>query len=319
MNPSVSVLMPIHNPGGYLAESVQSILCQTFVDFEFIIVDDGSTDGSTRYVQETASQDPRVHLIEQSRSGVTAALNNGLSMCGGEVIARMDGDDIADPQRFERQFKFLQVHSDVVAVGCWTLDVDPENLPIGITRWAMQDDQIQAALLRGKGGLPHPGAMMRAEAVRAVGGYRDEFMVAQDKDLWLRLGEHGQLANIPEVLLRYRRHSKSIGHARATEQARAVRRAVLEARQRRGLAEIDAPDVGLAESRSHNRHEEWALRAASAGHYQTARKYASLALSEAQTDRFAVRMRLISVAPWLGRWVYLTKTLGLPRSERTGI
>jgi hypothetical protein len=149
----------------------------------------------------------------------------------------MDADDICLPDRFERQVEFLRSHPDHVAVGCAILLIDSEGNPLCESRWPLTHEEIDVALLAGSslGGLPHPAAMIRTAALLAVGGYREKFRVAQDKDLWLRLAETGRLANLPDVLLKYRFHAESTGAKKATDQQAAFDEAIADACKRRGI------------------------------------------------------------------------------------
>ena len=234
----VSVIMPVYNCEEYVGEAIESILSQTFTEFEFIIVDDGSTDETASIVRTYAGLDSRIVLITTEHIGCTAALNRGLSIARGEYIARMDGDDIALPKRFATQVAYMRANSDCVAVGCRVLLIDSEGDPLCFWEPLLESHrEIEAAFLEGRGGaIPHPGAMMRHSTLRAVGGYREEFAAAQDVDLFLRLGEHGLLANITELGLKYRQHIECVGHRKHAIQLSCLRAAVAEARERRGLS-----------------------------------------------------------------------------------
>jgi glycosyltransferase involved in cell wall biosynthesis len=202
----------------FLPAALDSILQQTCHDLELIAVDDESTDGSLPYLRQVAAVDSRMILVENEHRGVTAALNDGLRRASGEFIARMDADDRSHRERIAQQLDFLRRHPAVVAVGCWVRRIDEDGDVIAIGRWPESHADIYCGLLRGCGGLPHPGAMMRRAAVLEVGGYREQFRLAQDKDLWLRLAEQGQLANLPLVLLDYREHRKSLSRAQRLRQ-----------------------------------------------------------------------------------------------------
>ena len=198
MPPRISVVMPVYNARPFLAEAIDSITKQTFQDLEFIIIDDGSTDGSFELSQAAARDDSRIRLIRQSHAGVTAALNRGvIGPAQGEFVARMDADDISLPERFEIQADALDRQPDVLAIGSFVQRIDADGDTIAVSKWPLTHEEIDAGLLRGRGGLAHPTAMIRSGALRAVGGYRQKFAFAQDKDLWLRLAERGRLQNLP--------------------------------------------------------------------------------------------------------------------------
>lgn len=251
--PIVSVVMPVYNSIRYLDQAVDSILGQTFADLELIAVDDGSTDGSRAALAERSARDGRVRLIEQDHRGVTVALNAGLRAVRGQFIARMDADDISAPYRFERQLAFLEAHREVVAVGSAVLQIDPEGLPIAVSKRAEDHESLVEELSHGRGGLAHPTAMIRREAMEACGGYDERFAVGQDKPLWMALSKQGRLANMPDVLLCYRRHLKSIT---ATRPDMPLRTALRSGR-------VDA-----------DHYADWARRAILHGYGVTARKYA---------------------------------------------
>jgi glycosyltransferase involved in cell wall biosynthesis len=230
--------MPVYNGRLYLTEAVQSVLVQTLADFELIAIDDGSTDGSATILERMAETDSRIVVLRQSNAGATRAMNVGVSRARGQFVARMDADDVCRPRRFERQIEFLGSHPDHVAVGSAVLMIDPEGSPLCVSRWPLTHEELDAATLAGKsiGGLAHPAAMISTASLREVGGYREKFRVAQDKDLWLRLAEVGRLANLPDVLLKYRFHGESTGARRGAEQQAAFEEAIADACRRRGIA-----------------------------------------------------------------------------------
>src|SRR5436305_1519215 len=128
--PAISVLMPVFNARRYVAEAIRSIQRQSFDQFQFIIVDDGSTDGSSNIIQSLARTDTRIRVIAGPNRGIVKALNNGLDFCDGEFIARMDADDLATPDRFQKQLAYLKGHDDCVAVGSRVLLIDDQGAPI---------------------------------------------------------------------------------------------------------------------------------------------------------------------------------------------
>jgi len=233
--PRISVVMPVYNGEQYLRRAIDSILAQTYADFEFVIVDDGSRDATLSILQEYAARDARFRIISRPNTGIVGALNDGLQAARGELIARMDADDAAYPERFAKQVAFLDAHPECVGVGTAFMMVDPEGDPIREVLWTASSEEIHRELLAGRGGMAHPTAMLRLAAVRQVGGYRRETQYAEDLDLWLRLTEHGKLSNLPEVLLDYRIHGGSICANRSAECLASIRRAVRDAEIRRGL------------------------------------------------------------------------------------
>jgi hypothetical protein len=231
-NPCVSVLMPVRNCELYVAQAIQSILDQSTSSFELILIDDGSSDSTLRILKGFTLHEPRIHLISRGNRGLIYSLNEGLEAAHGEYIARMDGDDIALPDRFAQQVSFLDQHPECGAVGCATQVIDSIGNPICVQRYPNEHSEIVSACLRGYGAIPHPGAMFRRKSVLALGGYREPFVAAEDLDLWLRLAENWKLANLPGVLLAYRVHLESISLQSRELQIRSARKAVLEACQR---------------------------------------------------------------------------------------
>jgi hypothetical protein len=203
--PAVSVVMPVYNGAAYLAEAVESILAQTFGDFELLAVEGNSTDASPAILAGYAVRDGRVRVVPQTGHGLIAALNQGVGAARGEFIARMDADDVALPERFARQVRFLREHPTVAAVGTAMQAIGPD----GIRYWRMDYPTHPAAvrdMLTKASCLGHPSVMARRAALDAVGGYRSALRDAEDYDLWLRLADRFELANLPDVLMRYRCH-----------------------------------------------------------------------------------------------------------------
>ena len=234
--PTISVLMPVYNAAAHLREAMDSILGQSFGDFEFLCVDDGSTDNSPALLREYAARDPRVIVLTKPTGGVTSALNAGLTIARGEFVARMDADDVADPQRFEAQIEHMRANADVVAVGCRVTHMTTKGVDISLSPLYATHEQIAECLWNGNSSaMPHFGSFMRRGALTQIGNYREEFRTAQDLDLFLRLSEIGKLGNVPCSLMRYRVHEGSVGARKADEQARNAREIIRQAYERRGM------------------------------------------------------------------------------------
>jgi glycosyltransferase involved in cell wall biosynthesis len=228
--------MPVYNAEDFVREATESVLQQTFTDFEFIIIDDGSTDGSREILEELARRDSRIRLVSRPNTGYTIALNEALQLARAPYVARMDADDVSMPDRFEKQVSYLRSNPDCILVGSRILTIDPFGSPLYEPRHKLVHEAIEAELLAGVGwAVVHPASMMVREQVTAVGGYRPEMEPSEDLDLFLRLSERGKIANLPEVLLHYRQHVKSVNHTRYEEQNQATRRIVKEAYKRRGI------------------------------------------------------------------------------------
>ncbi len=279
--PTVSVLMPVYNAEKFINEAVESILNQTFSEFEFIIINDGSTDQSEAILKDFQKRDQRVKVISGPNKGYSTRLNEGLGYAKGDYIARMDADDIALPERFAKQVAFLEDHPNYVAVGSRTLLIDEEGLAIMPFSEQTSHEEIDAAHMTGRGGsISHPSVMLRRETLQSVGGYRENMEPAEDLDLFLRLAEIGKLANLPDLLLKYRLHPKSVGHSRRLEQQKAAMIAVIEAHRRRGLTPPSIPPSIPDENEDSvsELHYRWTWWALGAGNVETARKHAFLAL-----------------------------------------
>ncbi len=274
---TISVLMPVYNAQQYVAAAAESILAQTFRDFEFQIIDDGSTDGSLAILKQLAARDSRIRLISRPNTGYVAALNEMLASARGEFIARMDADDLSLPERFEKQVAALRTSPEIGVIGGQMELMDPAGRTLCIRHVPLEHTQIDGEHLNGIGGMiAHPAAMLRTEIIRAAGDYRLDFWPAEDLDLFLRLAERTRLANLPEVVLRYRLHEKSTSHQNRRRQAEVTRRSVAEARERRGLGPASdriARDPKNNECRSKT-YRMWAWCALEGGNVALAREYA---------------------------------------------
>ncbi len=210
-NPKVTVLMPVYNGERHLREAIESILTQAFTDFEFLIINDGSTDHSAEIVESYT--DPRIRLMHnEQNSGLIATLNNGIDLAQGKYIARMDCDDISLSQRLSRQVKFLDENPDCAVVAVKIVLINADGREIGDwkgDRNATTEDEIRRRLPI-ISCIAHPGVMIRKPII-AKYRYDPSQHYAEDYDLWLRIASDGyQIAKIDEVLLKYRVHSAQI-------------------------------------------------------------------------------------------------------------
>lgn len=230
--PRVSVAMSVHNDAAFLPEAIESILAQSFGDFEFVIVDDGSTDGSGAIIDDYARRDGRVQAIHQPNHGLIFSLNRAIATARGELIARMDGDDVALPERFARQVAFLDAHPDHGVVGTSFRNIDGAGrVSEAGGSYPLDHHGIVAALGRWSP-IVHPSVMMRRDTVIAVGGYRAAYRHCEDFDLWLRLSQHTQLANLPDRLLHYRRSDGQVSVRHVVAQQTNAAIAMLAHRER---------------------------------------------------------------------------------------
>lgn len=233
--PKVSVIMAVYNGGEYLRLAIESVLKQTYTDFEFIIINDGSTDKSFDVLTEYALKDQRIRIISRENRGLVASLNEGIAEAKTPLIARMDADDICLPERLIEQVEFLYQHKDIVCVGTAQIIIDDDGDELTSLNVPTGDREIQEKLLQGHCPLEHPSVMFRTDAVRALGAYRKDCEAAEDYDLWLRLGEIGKLANINKPLIKYRYLSSSISAANQSKQRESTKKACIEAWKRRGI------------------------------------------------------------------------------------
>ena len=279
--PAVSVVLGAYNAEQYLAEAVESILSQTFGDFEFIAVDDGSTDQTLDILRRYAARDSRLKPVHIAHSGIVDAANAGLRVARAELIARFDADDVSLPHRFEKQVQFLAEHPEVVAVGSRMLLIEPYGSSLGETAHRLTHEEIEAELFQGSGwSLPPPAAMIRHSAIRKIGGYRSEYLWSEDLDLFLRLAEVGRLANLPDVLVKYRNHAGSTNYTRVQLQTELSRKCIIETYQRRGLPLPKDLRLMSAEHHGHRavRYREWAWAALREKKVGAARRHAFRAL-----------------------------------------
>lgn len=251
--PRIAVVLPVLNGEAYLAEAVRSVLDQTFTDFELVVVDDGSTDRTAEILASFSDARLRVIRFPENR-GIVAALNAGIHGSESELIARMDADDICMPRRFERQVAFLDAHPDVMLCGTWTHQFGDES---GILRPPVKSEQIRARLFFGWA-MDHPSVMMRRSFLEQHGlEYDETFPHSEDFDFFIRTGELGGLANVPEVLVRTRAHKDEVSVVYAQDQLIEISRAFL--RQLRLLM----PDVSREDESFHGQLTCGTLHAAS--------------------------------------------------------
>jgi glycosyltransferase involved in cell wall biosynthesis len=201
--PLVTVLMSVHNDLRFLPAAVESILAQAFEDFEFLIVDDGSNDGCSEYLH--ALRDERVHVLTNSANiGLTRSLNRGLDVAGGKYIARMDADDISEPERIALQVSFLEEHSHVGLLGTGRLLIDEAGEIIASAAATSGRFEVRRKMLLGNA-FAHPTVMMRRDVLECRRlRYDETFQTAQDYELWVRLLARTAGDNLPDPLVRYR-------------------------------------------------------------------------------------------------------------------
>ena len=226
MPPRVTVLMPVYNGMAYLHEAVESVLCQTFTDFEFLIVDDASTDGSVACIRSYG--DSRITLIcNEHNIGQARSLNKGLEHARGEFVARLDQDDVCLPKRLERQVSFLEKRSDLATVCAWEHSIDACGRRIRSWRSELNNfGEFLGLLLLGKCPIWHPSIMFRRNVVTELGGYDASYAPAEDFELWARLATRRyNAAIVPEFLVLQRVHGDRQSIKRGSTQLENMRRA----------------------------------------------------------------------------------------------
>ena len=229
--PQVSVVIPVWNGERYLKQAIESILAQDFVDFELIVIDDGSTDRSAEIVSAFA-HDPRVALHKQANAGVVAARNAGLRLAQAEFVAFLDADDIALPGRLVKQVAYLRAHPETAVIGSNISYFSDDDGVIRTQKFPFGTARVAIALETGNP-LAQPSVMLRKALAIDAGGYREAFRFgAEDYDLWLRLAEKHPLDNLPEVLTLYRIHAGSLTHRLRHEQTLAALAAACAHRRR---------------------------------------------------------------------------------------
>lgn len=232
--PSVSVLMSVYNGERYLQEAVESVLQQTYTDYEFIIIDDGSKDRTWELLN--AFNDPRIRLISNEENiGLTQSLNKGIQMSRGDYLARQDADDISTSERLAMQMRFLREHPEVGVLGTWVAYIDKQGQRIGTWATPGSPPLVSWSLLFGNC-IAHPSVIVRRSLLRQGLTYRPEFPYAQDYDLWVRLNTKTQLANLTDVLYWRRVHEEMIGVKYSEQQDQTVR-VVMQQAIKRVLAE----------------------------------------------------------------------------------
>jgi glycosyltransferase involved in cell wall biosynthesis len=289
-----SVIMPVFDAGAYLASAISSVLEQTFVNFELIMIDDGSRDDSLAIMRTFSAVDARCIVHSRENRGIVRTLNEGIGLSRADILIRMDADDRCHPRRFELQMQYMRDNPDCAAVGSDAMLVDPDGQNIRPYGVQADHDDIDANHMRGIGGMiVHPTAVLRKATLLAAGGYREAFQHAEDFDLFLRLAEVGRLANLPDILLDYRQSMRSASYSLYGAQFAAAERALAEARGRRKIvapASPEKPDGPATRSSVNEVHRMWAWWALNAGNIATARKHALKAVTHAPFSSENIRL-----------------------------
>lgn len=218
----VSVLMPVFNAESTLSAAVESILRQDFTDFELLLIDDGSRDSSPEIIRAFARRDARVRsVLNTENAGLIRRLNKGLALAQSPLVARMDSDDEALPERLRVQVEFMDRNPDVAVAGSWVFHMGAAPQWDRLVRLPYTAKQIAQTLPR-ENCIYHPSVILRRDQVLSAGGYRSQFPHAEDYELWLRLSRHHRLANITRPLLRYRLSHSGVTFSKRWDLLRSV-------------------------------------------------------------------------------------------------
>ena len=209
----VTVIMSAYNAEAFIAQAIQSVLDQTYKEFEFIIINDGSTDSTLSEIQNYSKRDNRIRCISHGNMGMGESLNKALRAAKNDLVVRMDADDTMFPSRIEEQVEFMRANPSVVIASCLAYYIDQNSRIIGRTYSDLVEKQSWRSYLKANEplGLLHPGVIYRRSEILSLGGYRGKFWPAEDIDLWNRVIEKNKpVVTIPRVLMHYRIHGGSI-------------------------------------------------------------------------------------------------------------
>ena len=274
--PCLSVILPVYNAEKFLCDALDSLCTQTFADFELIAVNDGSTDSSQQILARYSDQDDRIKVINQENHGLIYALNKACHDATTPYLVRMDADDICLPERFEKQLTYMEQHPECVALGGRVTLIDDEGYKIMDMGTHLTHEEIDREHIHGRGGaIIHPAAIIRTEAWKKIGGYQKEFKHAEDLDLFLRLAEVGELANLDTLVLYYRQHLESVGYSHREAQFLLAQKAVRAAVERRKLKIAYHMQMKPKKNvTAKDSYLKWAWWAYGADNHKTANKYA---------------------------------------------
>ena len=249
--PQISCVMACYNAMPYLPDAVGSIQRQSVRDWELIVVNDGSTDQSGTWLRNAAQSDPRIRVIDQENAGQQAAANRGIEAARSNWIARMDADDIASPNRFAVQMKYLAANPDVGLLGGQIERLGSRRSGLA-SNFPLDHDGIVAALMQNHHSLCNPTVIFRRDLFEQIGGYWSH-NIAEDWDLFLRMAEVTRLANTPDTVLSYRFHTGSINGRRIVE-AQLFNEYAADAARRRSSGQ---PAVTMDQFRAEHRSNRW--------------------------------------------------------------
>lgn len=257
-SPPVTVLMSVYNGERWLFESIQSVIAQNFSDFEFIIVNDGSTDQTLQIAEEHSSRDRRIRVLNKQNTGLADSLNYGIAHARGKWIARIDADDVWESRRLCEQLNFAGSRPSVVLVGSGMRSIDESGIPGRVYLYPEKHSALVRRLTNMKAFFPHSSALIKTDAAQTLGGYKSRVKRAEDFDLWLRLSEIGRVACISQALVGIRTHPNQISHEKdGSQQALDCMLALVSYRLRQmGVIDPTCPDTDQHTFSRFQRHVE---------------------------------------------------------------
>lgn len=212
MSPKISVIMPCFNSANFISESIESILKQTFSDFELILIDDGSTDESLEIIRQYQQVDSRVVVVEKENTGPADSRNRGVFESKGEWIAILDSDDIAHHTRLEKQYKYVSQRQDIVMIGSGFTEINSNGDPIKCHYYPAAHSILVKRLQRLMAFPAHSSLMYRSEVVKRIGGFNARYLSSEDIDIWLRLAENGRIICLGDALVKVRKHANNVSN-----------------------------------------------------------------------------------------------------------
>jgi glycosyltransferase involved in cell wall biosynthesis len=265
--PSVSVIMAVHNGAQYIVEAIESVLRQTHQDFEFVVVDDGSTDATSQILAKYAAHDGRIEVMSQANADQPDSLNRALAAASNDWVAVLDSDDVCMRHRLDAQLRMIQQEPSIRVLGASAVIIDSNGRIRGVRHHPPNSVSEFRRMVRDNGVIPvvHPSVMMHRPTILALGGYDPSFGPAADAELWSRVSDNHVIVNLPEPVIYYRIHSASMSVSRFCEQQSKYRwiLARQEAR-RRGLPQPTLEQFDESQgswfsfNRLNNSRQDWA-------------------------------------------------------------
>jgi glycosyltransferase involved in cell wall biosynthesis len=216
-HPAITVLMSVYNGEKFVGMAVESILNQSYQDFEFIIIDDGSTDNTPGILADYKNKDNRIKILRHKNKGLTCSLNTGAFLSRGEFIARQDADDMSMPDRLEKQIAFLKAHPGFAVIGAYALCTDEQGKVVTTSENNKYGTVIKVDVSR-QNPISHSSAMFRKDVFNFCNGYDESFRVAQDFDLWNRMAKWGDIGLMPMILVKRRMINQGVSQKKIKEQ-----------------------------------------------------------------------------------------------------